>query len=218
MLIVFYFRIKLSTLGILAAIALVIASFYQTEIYFKLKANKRTSNTNIEQHIESMYNISTDASNTERINRWHSALRMFYERPVLGWGPGTYMFQYAPFQLSTERTVISTNFGTLGNAHSEYVGPLAESGVLGILSIISILIVSLYKSMQLIYYGKNRLVRALATAMILGLITYFVHGFLNDYLDTDKASIPFWAFMAILTALDLYYNKPENTPDELPAN
>ena len=31
----------------------------------------------------------------KRINRWKSALRMFQERPLLGHGPGTYMFLYA---------------------------------------------------------------------------------------------------------------------------
>ena len=31
-------------------------------------------------------------------NRWNSAMRMWQERPVFGWGPGTYMFQSAPFQ------------------------------------------------------------------------------------------------------------------------
>jgi hypothetical protein len=28
---------------------------------------------------------------------------------------------------------------------------------------------------------------------------------MNDFLDTDKASVPFWGFIAILVALDLYY-------------
>ena len=36
----------------------------------------------------------------------------------------------------------------------------------------------------------------------------FIHGVLNNYLDTDKASVPFWGFIAILVALDLYHRKP----------
>ena len=34
-------------------------------------------------------NVSTDASNLERINRWNCAIRMYAERPFLGHGPGT---------------------------------------------------------------------------------------------------------------------------------
>jgi hypothetical protein len=40
----------------------------------------------------------------------------------------------------------------------------------------------------------------------LGLITYFVHGTLNNFLNTDKASVPFWGLVAIIVALDLYFS------------
>jgi hypothetical protein len=39
---------------------------------------------------------------------------------------------------------------------------------------------------------------------MLGLLTYFLHGLLNNFLDTDKASVPVWAFIAMLVALKLY--------------
>ena len=37
-------------------------------------------------------------------------------------------------------------------------------------------------------------------------MTYFVHGVLNNYLDTDKASAPFWGFLAVLVVWDLAYS------------
>jgi len=43
----------------------------------------------------------------------------------------------------------------------------------------------------------------------LGLSTYFIHGFLNNFLDTDKASVPVWGFMAMLVALEVYHKKEE---------
>ena len=49
--------------------------------------------------------------------------------------------------------------------------------------------------------------RMLAMGLFLGLITYFVHGVLNNYLDTDKASAPFWGFLALLVVLDLCNEK-----------
>jgi hypothetical protein len=36
-------------------------------------------------------------------------------------------------------------------------------------------------------------------------MTYFIHGVLNNYLDTDKASVPFWGFIAVLVAIDIYH-------------
>lgn len=67
-------------------------------------------------------------------------MRLFQERPVFGWGPGTYQFVYGPYQRSKEKTIISTNAGDMGNAHSEYIGPLAEMGLPG--TIIVLVLVS----------------------------------------------------------------------------
>ena len=45
--------------------------------------------------------------------------------------------------------------------------------------------------------------RKLAMGVFLGLMTYFVHGVLNNYLDTDKASALFWGFLALLMVWNL---------------
>ena len=106
---------------ILASIALVFTIFFtfKFEILETLGKNKQDSSGNFIEHIQSIANITSDASNLERVNRWQSALRMFEERPVFGWGPGTYQFEYAPFQRSKGRTIISTNAGDQGNAHHQ---------------------------------------------------------------------------------------------------
>ena len=46
--------------------------------------------------------------------------------------------------------------------------------------------------------------------MILALVSYFIHGVLNNYLDTDKASAPFWGFIAAIVAIEVYHLKEEN--------
>jgi len=195
--------IALSVIGLLA-----IFFTFQFEILDKLQKNKQDASANFIEHIQSISNISSDASNLERINRWQAALRMFSERPLVGWGPGTYQFEYAPFQRSKEKTIISTNLGDHGNAHSEYIGPLAESGVPGLLSVFFIMITVIYTGLTVFKNASNSQTRLLALSATLGLITYFVHGVMNNFLNTDKASVPFWGLVAIIAALDLYYNKP----------
>ena len=49
----------------------------------------------------------------------------------------------------------------------------------------------------------------MALAFTLGLFTYYVHGIFNNFLDTDKLSVPFWGFTAAIVALDLYFPKKE---------
>ena len=181
--------------------------FYQP-IMDRMEKNRQDSSTNMEQHLQSMTNVSSDASNLERLNRWASAIRMFQQRPFIGWGPGTYQFVYAPFQLASERTVISTNLGDRGTAHSEYLGPLSEEGVLGLLSVLALFGYTVFLGLMLYRRAKkakNREVSIMSLVVTLGLITYFVHGFLNNFLDTDKLSVPVWGFMAVLVALDVYH-------------
>ncbi len=191
----------------IATVALFVVFFtFKFQILEKLEKNKQDASANFIEHIESISNISSDASNLERINRWQAALRMFSEKPVTGWGPGTYQFEYAPFQRAREKTIISTNLGDMGNAHSEYIGPLAESGIPGLISVLLILITVLYTGFNVYKKAADRPARLMALSVTLGLITYFVHGLMNNFLNTDKASVPFWGLVAIIVALDLYYS------------
>jgi O-antigen ligase len=193
---------------VLLSLVLFIGFFYtfQQQILDRLEKNKQDTSENFIEHIKSIYNISSDASNLERINRWQSAIRMFNERPFWGWGPGTYQFLYAPYQMSKEKTIISTNAGDLGNVHSEYLGPLSDSGLLGMISIIIIFSISIFYGLRIYQKTIQPEIKVISLSIVIGLISYYVHGFLNNFLDTDKASVPVWGFMAILVALHLFHN------------
>jgi len=204
---IFLFKIKFRTIAMVFGVLLALFFVFRTDIIMKLEDNRQDSSSDFSKHIQSMSNISSDASNLERINRWHSALGMFEERPVFGFGPGTYSLLYAPFQRSIDKTIISTNAGNMGNAHSEYIGPLAESGLFGTLSFVLIIICVIYTAAKLYQRLEQPETKALVLALLLGLVTYFVHGALNNFLDTDKASVPFWGFIAIIVAIDIYHSK-----------
>ncbi|MDG2245636.1 MAG: O-antigen ligase family protein [Flavobacteriales bacterium] len=204
-------RIKLRTL-LLVLVGLV--SFVwvaQDQLLISLERNDQDSSDDLAEHVESISNVSSDASNLERLNRWNSALAMFEERPVFGWGPGTYQFVYAPFQRSQDLTIISTNNADGGNAHSEYLGPLSEQGVLGSLAVILLVLVVSGLAFRLTYSLESYELKVIVLSVYLGLMTYFVHGVLNNYLDTDKASAPFWGFIAVLVAIDVFHSK--KTPE-----
>ena len=206
-----YFILKLKIKGwIIFSVGIVVAitlAFSWNQIMLSLESNKQDSSTNLKEHVSSISNVSSDASNLERINRWKSAFEMFKEKPLLGWGPGVYAFEYAPFQKSSDKTIISTNSGDAGTAHSEYLGPLAESGVLGFVAIITIVTTTLFTGIRVYKKLPDGELRVIAISAVLGLITYYIHGGLNNFLDTDKISAPFWCFTAIIVVLDVYYVK-----------
>ncbi len=207
--ILIYFRINYRFIAATALLVFGLFYTFQTDIIIKLERDQQESSGDFREHIQSIYNITTDASNLERINRWKSAIRMFEERPVFGWGPGTYQFVYAPFQRWEDYTPITTHFGDVGNAHSEYIGPLAESGLPGMLTFIAIVITVLYTGIRNFYKIHDGNLRWLSLGATLGLITYFAHGFLNNFLNTDKASVLFWGLIALIVAIDVFHRKAE---------
>jgi O-antigen ligase len=202
-------RVKFRTLLYTLLVSSVLIYAFQTEILIALGRNNTDAEGGFANNVESVSNISTDASNLERLNRWSCAIRMFEDRPFTGWGPGTYMFKYAPYQLSREKTIISTNFGTNGNAHSEYLGPLAEQGFPGLIIMLVLLLYITSLGYRLAYTLEDKETRMLMIALFLGLMTYLVHGFLNNFLDTDKLSLPFWSFLAALVTADIFFAKKE---------
>jgi O-antigen ligase len=168
----------------------------------KMEGNDQDSSDNLGKHVQSISNISTDASNLERLNRWSCAIRMFAEKPLFGFGPGTYMFQYAPFQKSSEKTIISTNAADGGNAHSEYLGPLSEQGLPGGLLMLVLAVASISLGVRAYKKQTDPELKMIALTVVVGLVTYYLHATLNNFLDTDKASAAVWGFIAILVALD----------------
>ena len=207
MALILWIRMPVRLLTISAAgfvLALVLSAGW---IWQRMDSTTEDSSADLGQHLRSASNISTDQSNLERINRWKCALRMFEEKPVTGWGPGTYQFNYGSFQKASEKTVISTDFGDAGNAHSEYLGALSESGLPGALLFLLISLCAVIMGIR-VWYGERRSAEGyFALAILAGLITYVVHGVMNSFLDTDKIASLWWGFIAILTAMDLKQKK-----------
>ena len=203
--------LKIKFRWVAAAIVILVGLFlaFQNQIIDSLEKNNQDASGDLVENIQSITNISTDASNLERINRWQSAFRLFNERPVFGWGPGTYQFVYAPFQMSKEKTIISTNAGDGGNAHSEYFGPLAEQGLVGSLLMLTLVIVTVTCGLKTYSRCKNKQAKVLVLGATLAFFGYFIHGFLNNFLDTDKLAVPVWSLAALIAAVDVYYADKE---------
>ncbi len=209
-------KIRFKPLFITFTTVLVLLILFWNQIEMGLEQNSEQSSADFKTHISSMTNITSDASNLERINRWSCAVRMFEDKPFFGFGPGTYMFQYARYQLNENRTIISTNSGDGGNAHSEYLGSLSESGVLGMFTFLLIIVVVVYTAVHAYMRLTDRRLKSFVLAALVSLVTYYIHGFLNNFLDTDKLSVPFWGFTAMIVAIDIYSRnqiKAQKNPD-----
>ena len=86
-------------LGSLLIIGIVLYANFDS-LYGSLKEQEIESQGDLVTHIGSVANLENNASNLERVNRWVSAYHMFLDKPVFGFGPGTYQFNYGPYQSS----------------------------------------------------------------------------------------------------------------------
>jgi putative inorganic carbon (hco3(-)) transporter len=184
------------------------------QLMMKLSKNRQDSSQHFVEHVQSITNISTDASNLERINRWKAAFRMIDEFPIFGTGPGTYQFLYAPYQKYKDKTIISTNAGTLGNAHSEYIGPLVERGIFGLLFFLCIIISVFVTGIKTYYRLHDKETKMIVAITLTGLFSYLMHGFMNNFLDTENASVIFWGFIAIIVKISVFSKQDNNLENQ----
>lgn len=188
----------------IGALSLFLLFRYGDTIQMELARNKTEHTTEaFDERLRSATNVTTDASNLERINRWACAIEMFKERPLFGFGPGTYSFEYARFQEPENLTIISTNFGDMGNAHSEYLSALSESGIVGFILLLAFVCSGFYYVIRLVRnsYQVNSEIFVFSCGILFSLSTYFIHGILNNFLDTDKAAIPVFSMFAMAIIL-----------------
>jgi O-antigen ligase len=128
---------------------------------------------------------------------------MVADKPLLGFGPGTYQFFYGSFQRREDLTRISTFSGLIGHAHSEYLNYLSETGVPGLAIFLSLLTVVFFKCLMVFRNGKNEQYRKISLYVFMGLLTFVIHGLFNGFLEFDKMAMPVFCSMAIVTSLDI---------------
>lgn len=216
------FHMRIKHLALMVAAALLFATIYRQPILEALSSNKNLSHdasASYFERLESSGNISTDLSNLERLNRWYAGFKMAQQKPLTGFGPGTYQFQYIPYQsprLMNRLTVknywqVPENSG--GTAHSEYILALSEMGIPGFISLLALW----GRWMWIAFEKKSTGTRhfGIVTAFAV-LSTYLFHGAFNNFLNTDKFAFLFWGFAAWLAAsYELTRNvNSENTTHE----
>lgn len=200
-------RFKGLMLSILFSVLILVV--FQSQLIEGIKQNKADSNAknaSLEQQTKSVTNITSDQSNAERLNRWSCAWRMFLDKPFLGYGPGTYQFEYLTYQKKSEMTRISVTSpfnikkGKGGTAHSEYLLLLSETGLFSFLCYILSIIITIYYAIKVYAQTENSNTKIKILIVFFGFCTYILHAFFNNFLDTDKAALLYYTSIAAILA------------------
>jgi len=151
--------------------------------------------------------LSHDVSFRERLNRYACAFRMARDRPWTGFGPGTYQFQYLPYQHPEEMTRISIKapltgrspdtYGRGGGAHSEYLQALSEAGWPGLILFVLVGAVVFRTLARNYFRAKNSDYQLFILLLMLSLLTFYTHGLLNNILHDGRIAALVWGMMAV---------------------
>lgn len=193
------------------------------------KADANADNAGLLTVLASTLNFKTDLSNTERLNRWACAWRMFRTRPWTGYGPGTFQFEYMQHQRPEEVTYISMNthpdrsaitrawtwseelvvrapvqvvYFSGGTAHSEYLLAFADLGWPGGAAVGLLLLVPVVTGMRLSRASRHGADRWRPFALTASAVAYAVHALFNNYMDDPRLSFSVLATAAALLLHD----------------
>ena len=207
-----YRGLKIIHLPIIGFCLMAFFLYKRQDIESYVLSNRNDSNrygSSISEQALSVTNVTNDVSNLERINRWKCAWRMAKDRPETGFGPGTYQFEYLPYQLKSETTTISLHSpffpkeGRGGSAHSEYFLSLAECGWTGIFGWLLFIVSFVFTFFRVKSRNNDLNARVLSIFCGAGIVTYLVHAMFNNFMNNINFAGSFWIILALIMYLDL---------------
>jgi len=116
-------------------------------------------------------NINNDSSSLYRLEIWRTSFRIFMENPIFGNGAGT--LWYSISDVSTRL------WGVIYHAHNLLLHIAAETGVLGLISFLSIFISIMTASFKAVRINDDSIVKFAALSTIGSCTAIMVHGLID---------------------------------------
>lgn len=132
-----------------------------------------------------------------RIPIWEGTLNMLFEKPFLGWGKGAYFIYYPQFRVDEYWLTRSPTDLTV-HAHNEFLQIWAESGLVGLLLFIALIISILKIGVDTINKMKNSSERYIIAGLIAGVIGLLTHNLVCNNLQMPSSAIYLWLGLGLI--------------------
>ena len=145
----------------------------------------------------------TELQDWMRLAMTKDGLRMFWHKPVLGWGLGTFTTVYPRYRSFYTNLFVNA-------AHNDYVQALVETGMVGFAAIVWF-IMEVYRTGLTNVQGWNRnCSRALGLSALVGCTGLLVHSFFDFNLQIPANACMFYFLCAVAT------RTTDNCPKQVP--
>jgi len=162
---------------------------------------KTITHTNFDNLLEATMKME-DISTMERVYRWVAGSHMFVERPVTGFGPGSFYFHYKKYTVLSFRTYVSGNPEKSG-IHSYYLMTLVEQGIIGLLILLTLMFGIILVGERVYHQVREPSARRYVMAATISTVVICALCLINDLLEVDKVGPFFFLNAAIIVIFDL---------------
>jgi len=149
-----------------------------------------------------------DISTMERAYRWVAGYYMIQDKPIAGFGPGTFYSNYKSYAISLFRTYVSGN-PERSTIHNYYFLVLVEQGIIGFLIFIGLILYVLVRG-QFLYHQLDGFDKQLLLTAMICFIMILTVNLINDLLESLKVGAFFCLSLSFIMAADLKYRLNKN--------
>lgn len=145
-------------------------------------------------------------TNFDRLDRWMAATEMYFDHPLLGVGYGSYADRRNEGYIYYRKTYSSR---IRMGAHNLFLEVAAETGTLGLLAFLWILFAFFRQGISYYFKETSLFRRTLLCGTFGAMITYQVHGLVNNLGPSDKMQILFWMTLAMVPVISTLREKDQ---------
>lgn len=157
----------------------------------------------ISGHSDSIKNLAEELrlrNATERMYFFQDAIKMFKERPIIGWGGGGWEEAYRAYQ---------GYYYNSNEVHGHYFQIMVEVGIIGILVMLGIWASFLYACHRL-YHGarENTDKRFLVLTVTIAALSIGLHAVIDFDLSLSALALVLWTLFGIIRGILIYSSTP----------
>ncbi|MBX7108218.1 MAG: O-antigen ligase family protein [Chitinophagales bacterium] len=168
----------------------------------------------LEDHLLSTFE-GEDVSSAERVYRWIAGIRMWLDKPVIGYGPGNFYGFYKSFTVTSFKTYVSEN-PERSSVHNYFILLMTEQGIIGLLIFLALTIVLLTQGQRIYHETTDRAERRYVMAVLLCLVIIYMNTMLSDLIETDKIGSFFFICIALIVNQDIRNNRLKQQQQQIP--
>ncbi|WP_374963862.1 O-antigen ligase family protein [Lysinibacillus sp. RS5] len=131
---------------------------------------------------------------------WEKAVEVVKNRPLFGYGLDTFMYNFPHYSIDARAGLGDENMIT-DKPHSMYIGWLYGTGIIGLLSALGLVVLTLFNPLKIAIKSNGSIIRILGVAWG----AYLIQAMFNDSI--PGISAPMWTVAGILLAIAFKYKE-----------